>query len=181
MTTWKLGKRARHSAPVPDRLLGAAWLQAPPGRLTLLRSLAFSLCVAGGAGAQGVAGNSQAPAGATVQAAGGAGTPGSAADVSRSFEAMKSDLRRLVGANQVYRAESGQYTTSVAALHGYRASAGVTVTILQASSTGWAAQATAVDIPGKSCVISIGSVARPPTTMRDRHSGPEAVVVCDNP
>jgi hypothetical protein len=181
MATWKLGKRAQHSAPVPGLRLGVAWPRAHPGRLTFLRSLTLSLCVAGAAAGQGGAGNSQGPAGAAVRGAGGAGTPASSTQASRTFEAMKSDLRRLVGANQVYHAENGQYSTGVGALHGYRASAGVTVTILQASSTGWAAQATAVSIPGKSCVISIGSISEPPTTMQDKHSGPEAVVVCDNP
>jgi hypothetical protein len=177
MTTWKLRKRARHSAAVPNRPLGAARLQVLSWGLALLRSLALSLCAAAATAAQAVPGSSQGPAGAT----GGANAPASAAQASRTFEAMKSDLRRLVGANQVYHAESGQYTTSVGALRGYRASAGVTVTILQASSTGWAAQATAESIPGKSCVISIGSVSRPPTTMHDKHSGPEAVAVCDSP
>ncbi len=131
MATWKLGKRAQHSAPVPDRPLGVARLPTHRGRVTFL-SLALSLCVAGAAAAQGGAGNSQGPAGAAVRGAGGASRPASSTQASRTFDAMKSDLRRLVGANQVYHAENGQYSTGVGALHGYRASTGVTVTILQA-------------------------------------------------
>lgn len=175
MTTWSLGKQAGHLVPIPNRPFGSVWLQAPPGGLALLRSLALSLLVAGAAAAQGPPGGSQG-------AAGGAARPGaSSAQASGTLEAMKSDLRRLVGANQVYHAQNGKYSTSVDALRGYRASAGVTVTILQASSTGWAAQATAQGVPGKSCVISIGSISQPPMTMQDKHSGPEAVAVCDNP
>jgi hypothetical protein len=93
--------------------------------------------------------------------------------------AMKMDLRRLVSANEVYHAKNGRYTASLMALQGYRASVGVTVTIMQASSTGWAAEATAQNLPGKSCVVFIGSVAPPPATMFDKRSGAEAVVVCD--
>jgi hypothetical protein len=94
---------------------------------------------------------------------------------------MKGDLRRLVSANEVYRAEKGQYAASVDALRTYHPSAGVTVTILQASSTGWAGQATAASVPGKSCVIAVGQVSPQPTTLTDKRSGPEAVAVCDNP
>jgi hypothetical protein len=102
-------------------------------------------------------------------------------DAAQTFTTMKGDLRRLVSANEVYRAQKGQYSASVEALRGYHPSPGVTVAILQASSTGWAAQATAAAVPGKSCVIAVGKVSPQPTTLADKRSGPEAVVTCDNP
>lgn len=103
------------------------------------------------------------------------------ANAAQTLDAMKGDLRRLVSANEVYRAEKGQYSAQVTALRGYHPSPGVTVTILQASSTGWAGQATAASLPGKSCVIVVGTVTTQPTTLADKRSGPEAVAVCDNP
>lgn len=93
---------------------------------------------------------------------------------------MKGDLQRLVGVNQVYLAKTGRYSKSVGTLQGYRASPGVTVTIVQASSTGWAAQATSARLPGRSCVIFIGAVT-PPATIHDKRTGPEAVPTCDSP
>ncbi len=144
-------------------------IQPRPWRLCVVTGLVLGLCVAHRARAQG-------GAGASSQAAPQPGT-----DVSHTFETMKGDLRRLVSANEVYRAEKGQYAASVDALRGYRLSAGVTVTIMQASSTGWAAQSTAASVPGKSCVIAVGKVAPPPTTLADKRSGAEAVAVCDSP
>ncbi len=143
--------------------------QPRPWRLGVLSGLVLGLCVAHKASAQG-------GAGASSQAAPQPGT-----DVSHTFGSMKGDLRRLVSANEVYRAEKGQYAASVDALRGYHALAGVTVTILQASSTGWAGQSTAASVPGKSCVIAVGKVATPSTTLADKRSGAEAVAVCDNP
>ena len=137
--------------------------------LSVVAGFAFGLCVAHTASAQG-------GSGALSQAAPQPGT-----DVSHTFDAMKGDLRRLVSANEVYRAEKGQYAANVDALRGYHPSAGVTVTILQASSTGWAAQSTAAAVPGKSCVITVGMVSPQPTTLADKRSGAEAVAVCDTP
>ena len=120
----------------------------------------------------------------TASAQGGASSAGGsqpAANAAQTLGAMKGDLRRLVSANEVYRAEKGQYSAQVTVLRGYHPSPGVTVTILQASSTGWAGQATAASLPGKSCVIVVGTVPTQPTTLADKRSGPEAVAVCDNP
>ena len=114
------------------------------------------------------------------------GQPGSSGaqpgvNVAQTLETMKGDLRRLVGANQVYFADNGRFSADVSTLRGYHPSPGVTVNIVQASSTGWAAEATAATVPGKSCVISVGSVPHAPTTLADKRSGPEAVAVCDSP
>jgi hypothetical protein len=138
--------------------------QPRPWRMGIITGLVLGLCVAHRASAQG-----------------GGAAPQPGTNVSQTLDAMKGDLRRLVSANEVYRAEKGQYAASVDALRGYHPSAGVTVTILQASSTGWAGQATAASVPGKSCVIGVGKVATPPTTLADKRSGAEAVAVCDSP
>lgn len=128
----------------------------------VIASLALAFSVAPTASGQGA--GSQPPAAAA-----------------QTLNTMKGDLRRLVSANEVYRAEKGQYSAQVTALSGFHSSPGVTVSILQASSTGWAGQATAASLPGKSCVIAVGTVQTQPTTLADKRSGPEAVAVCDNP
>jgi hypothetical protein len=135
--------------------------------LRIMTGLVLALttpCIASGQGGATNAGKSQPPANAA-----------------QTLDTMKGDLRRLVSANEVYRAEKGQYSAQVSALRGFHPSTGVTVTILQASSTGWAAQATAASLPGKSCVIVVGTVPTQPTTLADKRSGAEAVAVCDTP
>lgn len=109
----------------------------------------------------------------------GGGSPGTAAAGSAAIEAMKGDLRRLVSANEVYRAKNKRYAADIGALAGYRASGGVTVALLNASATGWAAKATAAALPGKSCVISVGTVPSPPKTDATGRTAPDAVVTCD--
>jgi hypothetical protein len=116
----------------------------------------------------------------SAQAQGGGAAPGGASN-SQTVAAMKADLRQLVSANEVYHAKNGRYSNTVGTLVCYRATAGVTVTILSATAAGWAAQATAASMPGKSCVISVGSVATPPTTQGEKRSAAEAVAVCDQP
>lgn len=54
--------------------------------------------------------------------------------------AMKSDLRNLVTAEEIYFADSVTYTTSPTNLY-FMSSAGVTVTIRAADNTGWSATA----------------------------------------
>jgi hypothetical protein len=171
--------RARHAVPPPSMLplrrpvqvrrrpANARW-----ARNVILVVLALSVAGARRLEAQGAAGTagSQGPTGAAAQGTGSSAT----------IAAMTGDLRRLVSANEVYHAKSGRYNDNVGSLATYHPTAGVTVTILVATATGWSAQATAAAFPGKSCVISIGSVSAPPTTASDKRSAPEAVVVCDH-
>jgi hypothetical protein len=92
---------------------------------------------------------------------------------------MTSDLRHLVSANEVYRAKNKHYAAGVGDLTGYQASSGVTVTFITVAVIGWSGKATAAGLPGKSCVVSVGTVATPPKTDGTGRTGPDAVVVCD--
>jgi hypothetical protein len=92
--------------------------------------------------------------------------------------AAKGDLRRLVSLNEVYHAKNKKYASSISDLTGFHPSAGVTVTVGQATANGWSASATAGSAPGKSCVIYVGSVSAPKTQAQGM-SGPEAVPTCD--
>jgi hypothetical protein len=112
-------------------------------------------------------------------AAGQAGAQAGAAPAGAAVQAMTNDLRRVVSANEVYRAKNKRYATSVADLAGYHASIGVTVTFTAATVTGWSGKATAATLPGKSCVVSVGPVASPPKTDATGRTGADAVVVCD--
>jgi hypothetical protein len=116
-------------------------------------------------------GLSALPAGGAVLAQ----TAGDAA----ALATAKSDLRRLVGANEVYHAKNKRYTTDVSSLPGYKASSTVIVTVTAATATGWAGSATSSGAPGKSCTIWVGTVAPHPTTTGQGLSGAEAVPTCD--
>lgn len=96
------------------------------------------------------------------------------------FAPMKGDLRRMVSANEVFHAKNKRYASATSDLPGYKATAGVTIVISGASATGWAATAVTASIPGKSCVIFVGSVPSPPKTAGAALTGPEAVPVCDH-
>jgi hypothetical protein len=138
-----------------------------------------ALAQATGSVSGGAASGAQNPVGAAVRGAAGGEVAKQRAGSPETIAAMKGDLRRLVSANEVYHAKNGRYSASVATLLAYHATAGVTVTILSATAGGWAAQATAAVMPGKSCVIFVGSVPTAPTTQAEKRSAAEAVVVCD--
>ena len=70
--------------------------------------------------------------------------------------AMKSDLRNLVTAEELYFADNVTYTTTLDAT-AYRATSGVTVTIGAASVTGWNATASHQALPGTACAIFAGA------------------------
>jgi hypothetical protein len=108
-----------------------------------------------------------------------AGPPASGAGEAAMIQAMTGDLRRMVSANEVYKAKNKRYAAAVADLTTYRASSGVTVVITAVTATGWSGKATASSLPGKSCVISVGTVATAPKTDATGRTGADAVVVCD--
>jgi hypothetical protein len=112
-------------------------------------------------------------------AQGGASAGAAPASGGAVAQAMTNDLRRVVSANEVYRAKNKRYAASVADLAGYHASSGVTVTFTAVTVTGWSGKATAITLPGKSCVVSVGPVASPPKTDATGRTGADAVVVCD--
>jgi hypothetical protein len=102
---------------------------------------------------------------------------GARAEAQDPLAPVKSDLRRLVSAEEVYHAKNKSYASDVSALPGFKPSAGVTVSITTATA-GWAASGTSGAAAGKSCVIFVGQVA-PPKTQTQGLTGPEAVPVCD--
>lgn len=74
--------------------------------------------------------------------------------------AMKSDLRNLATAMEVYFSDNNStYAPDIAALgSSYRSSSGVTVTLGAVTSSGWSATATHTASP-KTCTISVGGTA----------------------
>jgi hypothetical protein len=103
-----------------------------------------------------------------------------AADAAQ-LSTMKSDLRRLVGANEVYHAKNRRYASDLTALPGFKASVNVVIVVVSATETGWSGTATGAGAPGKSCTIWVGTVSSHPTTTGLGLSGPEAVPTCDRP
>jgi hypothetical protein len=101
------------------------------------------------------------------------------AESAAALATVKSDLRRLVGANEVYHAKNRRYAADVASLPGFTASVHVSITVAGASATGWSGTATSTGAPGKSCTIWVGTGASHPTTAALGLSGPEAVPTCD--
>jgi hypothetical protein len=104
-----------------------------------------------------------------------------AGNTAAALATVKSDLRRLVGANEVYHAKNRRYAPDLSALPSFAPSANVLVTIVLTSATGWSGTATSSGAPGKSCTIWVGTVATHPPTAALGLSGPEAVPMCDRP
>lgn len=75
---------------------------------------------------------------------------------------MKSDLRNLATAQEVYFAQYEEYAPSVSALEGFSPSFGVDIIIRDATFDGWAATADHDDVPGQDdCGVVFGA-ADPP-------------------
>lgn len=72
------------------------------------------------------------------------------------FAAMKSDLKNLAAHEEAYYADTYTYTSSLSALE-FRTSDGVTITINEATTSGWAATATHQGLAGEQCGIYYGS------------------------
>ncbi len=70
---------------------------------------------------------------------------------------MKSDLRSLAMKQEAYLFQNGVYTTDLAAL-GANMSAGVTLTVVEASPAGWSASASHSS-SGRTCGLFHGSAA----------------------
>jgi prepilin-type N-terminal cleavage/methylation domain-containing protein len=71
---------------------------------------------------------------------------------------MKSDLRNLATAEEMFLFDSLFYTNSLVALKNYRPSAGVTLTINEATGGGWSATTTH-NVSTKKCYLFYGSAA----------------------
>jgi prepilin-type N-terminal cleavage/methylation domain-containing protein len=77
----------------------------------------------------------------------------------KSFRSsMMSDLRNLAVAQEVYHNSSFTYTNSLTALEAV-VSDGVSVTVTEATNTGWAATATHSGVAGEQCGMFNGTAA----------------------
>jgi len=74
---------------------------------------------------------------------------------------MKSDLRNLLTAQEAYLSANATYYDGPipAPGTGFSASSGVTLTLLDVTSSGWAATATHVSAPDWTCAVYVGSAA----------------------
>ncbi len=98
---------------------------------------------------------------------------------------VRTDLRRLVMAQEAYWTTRKAYAPDVAALTSFHADPGVTVQIVHARADGWAARATygngATGVGVRSCVVWVGNVdpAERPATDVEHKVYPEAETSCD--
>lgn len=96
-----------------------------------------------------------------------------------SFAQLRKGLRRLVAAQETFFAENGAYTGDIAVI-GFRPEPGTDIRFLWATQDGWAASGTHTDLPGRDCVVFIGQVHAPPTTLKYVRQGRAGVPVCDD-
>ena len=83
--------------------------------------------------------------------------------------AMKSDLRNLATAEEAFFYDSSKYTTSFALMNNFTPSTGVTLTVTQATGSGWSATTTSQFAPGRQCALFSGSAsAVAPATVEGR-------------
>lgn len=98
-----------------------------------------------------------------------------------SLGPMRSDLRNLLMAQEMYWAANKTYAGEVGLLSSYHATPGVEIQIVRAHADGWTARAVLPRSGGKSCVIWSGGVG--PTerlaTEMEHKTYPEAEVSCD--
>jgi hypothetical protein len=95
-----------------------------------------------------------------------------------AFDQIRRSLRRLVAVEQTFYAENGTYTEDSERLR-YRPEGGADVRFLWLTREGWAATGVHPALPGRDCVIWIGRVKAPPTSLKYIRSGREGVPTCD--
>ncbi len=85
----------------------------------------------------------------------------------RAFmSAAAADLRNLANQEEVYYNDNYTYTSDLAAV-GFTNSEGITVTVAEASNTGWSASAVPLGLPAESCALYHGAASplAPATTV----------------
>jgi hypothetical protein len=97
---------------------------------------------------------------------------------SRSFDALRRGLRRLVVSQETYYAENGVYTDDLGRLR-VTLEAGTEMRFLWLTRAGWAASGTHPGVPGRDCVVYVGRDRSPPTTLHNVRAGREGTPVCD--
>jgi hypothetical protein len=95
-----------------------------------------------------------------------------------AFDQIRRSLRRLAAVEQTFYAENGTYTEDSERLR-YRPEGRAEVRFLWLTREGWAATGVHPAVPGRDCVIWIGRVNAPPTSLKYVRSGREGVPTCD--
>jgi hypothetical protein len=95
-----------------------------------------------------------------------------------AFDQIRRSLRRLVSVEQTFYAENGTYTEDDERLR-FRPEGRAEVRFLWLTREGWAASGTHPALPGRDCVIWIGRVNAPPTSLKYVRTGQEGVPACD--
>ena len=72
--------------------------------------------------------------------------------------AMLSDLKNLATVQEIYHADNFTFANDLVAIEAV-VTEGITLTIVEATNTGWAATATHVGAPGETCAMFQGSAA----------------------
>lgn len=81
---------------------------------------------------------------------------------------MKSDLKNLATAEEAFFYDSTFYTTSLPSLNNFQASSGVTLTVLQATPSGWSARATHGQTTRQCVLFSGDATPVAPATVEGR-------------
>jgi hypothetical protein len=95
-----------------------------------------------------------------------------------AFDQIRRSLRRLVTVEQTFYAENGTYTEDDERLR-FRPEGRARVRFLWLTREGWAASGTHPALTGRDCVIWIGRVNAPPTSLKFVRTGQEGVPACD--
>jgi len=78
----------------------------------------------------------------------------------RSFiAAVTSDLKNLASQQEIYQSENQTYAATLGDLDNYVLSQGVSITITEATGTGWAATGTHAGLGGRQCGFYYGSAS----------------------
>lgn len=102
------------------------------------------------------------------------------AQASAAFAQISGTLRRLVGAEQGFFAETGAYTDDLGKL-AFRRVGQSEIAFLWVGADGWAARGTHPELPGRDCVIFVGVSKSMPVSQRYGRSGRPGVPACDEP
>jgi type IV pilus assembly protein PilA len=82
--------------------------------------------------------------------------------------AMRSDLRNLATAEEGYYYSNNTYSSSLGQLN-FLSSAGVTISVPEATSGGWSGSATHVSLGAEKCTVYFGTAAAiSPSTLEGR-------------
>lgn len=96
-----------------------------------------------------------------------------------NFARVRRALRRLVAAQETFFAENGAYSGDLS-VTGFTPEKSTTIRFLWVTRDGWAASGTHSDLADRDCVIFVGQVHAPPTTLKYVREGREGVPVCDD-